>query len=105
MGDSHAVDDDNGAGSQVDSRHTLQLFGWQAAGAQYVFPVRAAEIVRERLEAVCVLRDEIEIQHWLLAVAERLVMCFQHQLHHTLESRDIAADADLTILAGDPRLA
>ncbi len=32
-------------------------------------------------------------------------MRLQHQLHDPLESRDIAADADLAILAGDPRLA
>ena len=32
-------------------------------------------------------------------------MRLQHQLHDALERRDIAADADLAILAGDPRLA
>ena len=32
-------------------------------------------------------------------------MRLQHQLHDTLEGRDIAADADLAILAGDSRLA
>ena len=51
------------------------------------------------------LRDEIEIEHWFSAVAKRLVMRLQHQLHDPFEGRDIAADADLAILAGDPRLA
>ena len=105
LGDPHAVDDDDGACSHVDGRHALQLVARQAADPQYVFPVGLAEIVRERLEAVCMLRDEIEIEHWLLAVAKRLVMRLQHQLHDPLEGRDIAADADLAILAGDPRLA
>ena len=65
LGDPHAVDDDNGACSHVDSRHAFQLVARQAAGAQYVFPFRLAEIVGERVEAVCMLRDEIEIEHWL----------------------------------------
>src|SRR6516165_2346318 len=105
LGDPHAVDDDNGACSHVDGRHTLQLVARKPAYPQYVFPIGLAEIVRERLEAVCMLRDEIEIEHWFLAVAKCLVMRLQHQLHDPLESRDIAANADLAILAGDPRLA
>ena len=105
LGDPHAVDDDDGARPHIDGRHALQLFARQTADAQYVFPIGLAEIVCERLEAVCLLRDEIEIEHWFIALAKRLVMRFQHQLHDALESRDIAADAELAILAGDPRLA
>src|SRR3954451_11493167 len=103
LGDPHAVDDENGVCSHVDRRHALQLFAWQAAYPQYVFPSCLAEIVGERLEAVCVVRDEIEIEDWFSAVAKRLVMRLQHQLHDPLEGRDIAADADLAKLAGDPR--
>src|SRR2546430_392414 len=66
---------------------------------------RAEEIIGERFEAVCMLRDEIEIEPWLLAVAKRFVMRLQHQLHDALEGRDITADADLAILTGDPCLA
>src|SRR5438477_13125734 len=51
------------------------------------------------------LRDEIEIEYRLFSVVKRLVMRLQHPLHDALEGRDIAADADLAILAGDPRLA
>src|SRR5207302_8721743 len=68
-------------------------------------PACAAEIVCECFEAVCVLRDEFDIEDRLAAVSKRRVMRLQHQLHDTLEGCDIAADADQTILAGDPRLA
>src|SRR6266404_7198283 len=105
LGDPHAVDDDDSASARVDGRHALQLFAWQAAYPQYVFPSCLAEIVRERLEAVRMLRDEVEIENWLGAAAKRLVMRLQHQLHDTLEGRDVAANADLAIFAGDPRLA
>src|SRR2546430_11065184 len=62
LGDPHAVDDDNGACSHVDGRHALQLFARQAADTQYVFPFCVAEILRERLEPVRMLRDEVEIE-------------------------------------------
>src|SRR4030081_1356814 len=91
--DPSAVDDDNGACSRVDGNHPLQLFAQHAAGTQYFFPVFVAEIVGERLEAVCMVRDEIEIEYWFSAVAKRLVMRLQHQLHDPLEGCDIAADA------------
>ena len=70
-----------------------------------VVPARAAQIVGERLEAVRVLLDESEIEYRVRAAAKRLVMRLEHQLHDALERRDIAANADLAILAGDPRLA
>src|SRR6202035_5725675 len=105
LGDPHAVDDDDGTRPHVDGRHALQLFTRQSAGARYILPFCLAQIVRERLEAVCVVRNKIEIEHWLLAIAKRLVMLFQHQLHDTLEGRNVAGDADLAKLAGDPRLA
>jgi hypothetical protein len=105
LGDPHAVNDDNGACSHIDGRHALQLSAHQAADTQYVLPFRLAQILRERLEAVRMLRDEIEIEDWFSSVAKRLVMRLQHPLHDPLERRDIAADADLAKLAGDPRLA
>ncbi len=105
LGDPHAVDDDDGTRPHVDGRHALQLFTGQSTAVQYVFPFCLAQIVGERLEAVCMVRDKIEIEHWLLAVAKRLVMRPQHQLHHPLEGRNISGDADLAKFAGDPRLA
>src|SRR6516225_2913130 len=103
--DPHAVADNNGVRPHVDIRHTLQLVARQTAGAQYVFPARVAEIIGEGLEAVGVPRDELDIEYWFAAGLKRLVMRLHHQLHHALEGRHIAADADLAIFAGDPRLA
>ena len=74
LGDPHAVDDDDGTRPHVDGRHTLQLFARQSTDVQYVFPFCPAEIIRERLEAVCVVGDEIDIENWLSAVAKRFVM-------------------------------
>src|SRR5580700_3473804 len=105
LGDPHAIDDDNGACSHVDGCHTRQLFAWQTADAQYVFPFCLPEIFREHLEPVRMLRDEIEIEDWFSSATKRLVMRLHHQLHDPLEGRDITADADLAKLAGDPRLA
>src|SRR5277367_1112371 len=68
LGDPHAVHDDNGACLPIDTRHALQLIARQAADPEYVFPCCLAQIVGESLEAVCVLRDKIEIQHRLPAV-------------------------------------
>src|SRR5439155_11956292 len=65
LGDPHAVDDDDGTRPHVDGRHTLQLFARQSTDVQYVFPFCPAEIIRERLEAVCVVGDEIGIENWL----------------------------------------
>src|SRR5207302_1696999 len=97
--------DDDRARPHIDCCHALQLFTGQAADAQYVIPARAPQIVRERFEAMRMLRNEVEIEHRFSALAERLVMRFHNQLHDALEGRNIAADADLAILAGDPRLA
>jgi hypothetical protein len=101
----HAVDEDDRVRPHIDGGHTLQLFARQAADPQYVIPARAAETIRERFEAMCMLRNEIEIEHGFGDVAHRLVMRFQNQPHDALEGRDIAADADVAILAGDPCLA
>src|SRR5262245_42157393 len=104
LGDPHAVADNNGARPHIDGRHALQLFVQQAADAQYIFPCGTTEIVSERLEAVGVLSDEIDIEYRFAAVLERFVMRLQYQLHDALESRNIAADADLAKFAGDPGL-
>src|SRR5215471_2755129 len=103
LGDPHAVAQDNGARPHIDGSHPLQLFARQTADAQYVVPARAAEIVGERLEAMRMLVNEIEIEHGFRAIAKPVVMRLQHQLHDAFESGHIAADADLAVLAGDPR--
>jgi len=78
LGDPHAIAENNGARSRIDGRHPLQLFARQTADAQYLVPARAAEIVGERLEAVGMLRDELEIEHRCGAFAQRLVVRLQH---------------------------
>src|SRR5215469_15461842 len=103
--DPHAVANNNGWRPHVDVRHTLQLLARQTTDAQYVFPTRVAEIVGEGLEAVGVPRDELDIEYRFGAVSKRRVMRLQHQLHNSFEGRDIAADADLAIFAGDSGLA
>src|SRR6516164_2325118 len=103
--DPHAVADNNGLPPHVDVRYTLQLVAQQTADAQYVFPTRVAEIIGEDLEAVGVPRDELDIEYWFAAGLKRRVMRLQHQLHDSFECRDIAADADLAIFAGDSGLA
>src|SRR6516164_1092592 len=103
--DPHAVADNNGLRPHVDIRHTLQLVARQTAHTQYVVPARVAEIVGEGLEAVGVPRDEIDIEYRFAAGSKCLVMRLQQQLHDPFECRDIAADADLAIFAGDSGLA
>src|ERR1700756_2584979 len=61
--DPHAVADNNGLRPHVDIRHTLQLVARQTADTQYVVPAHVAEIVGEGLEAVGMLRDEIDIEY------------------------------------------
>ena len=48
------------------------------------------------------LLDEGEIQHRLSPRANGRFVRFENKLHHALQRRDVAADADLAIFAGDP---
>src|SRR3954466_12583509 len=49
--------------------------------------------------------NERDVEHRSLAVAPRLDVCIQHQLHDTLECSHVAANTNLAVLACDPCLA
>src|SRR4030081_2034167 len=63
----------------------------------------AAQIIGKRAEAVRMLFDKYTIEDRLTARLDSGVVCLEHVLHDTLERRDVAADADLAILARDAR--
>jgi hypothetical protein len=81
----------------------LNLLARQARHAQNVVPIGAAQILGKCAEAVRMLLDERDVENRLRARLEGLVMCLEHQLHDALERRDVAADADLAILARNTR--
>ena len=60
------------------------------------------QILAQRFEAGRMLFDEGKLQDRLLPRANGRIMRFENELHHALQGRDVAADADLAIFAGDP---
>ena len=102
LGEAHAIADDNRLGLNVDVRHPFDLGPRQPRDAQDVIPGRAAQIFRQRSKAERVLLDEREVQHRLATYTSGCLVRLENEFHHALEGRDVTADADLAIFAGNP---
>jgi hypothetical protein len=102
LGEAHAVADDDRFGPHVDLGNPVDLRSRQSRDAQDGVPGCASQIVRERVEAGRVLLDEGKIEHRFAAHPNGLVVRLENQLHHAFQDRNVTADTDLAIFAGDP---
>src|SRR5262249_1573773 len=80
--ESHRPARDQTLGGRDNIRRLDDLFARDSAGGDDLLPARAREIRSERVEAICVARNEFAIE----------LISFHQALHDSLEKRDIAVD-------------
>jgi hypothetical protein len=91
----HAVDQDGAFRLHVGIGSIFEILARQAGLALDVGPLGALEIFDERLDTDRVAVDEIPIEDRRLVRCARSCIRLHQDLHHALEGRDIAADANL----------
>jgi hypothetical protein len=96
LGQPHAVADDRRGGADVDIGDPADLILGHARGLDDRVPAFGHHIGAHRLDPGGMLVDEGLIEHRLARRG-----AFEHDLHHALEQRQIAADPDMDEFAGD----
>ncbi len=96
LGDAHAVADHRRTGADIDFGAAADLRLLDAGRGDDVGPCEGQDLVADRLDADRVFGEEIVIENRL---AGRFPL--EHDLHHALQQREVAADPDVHELAGD----
>ena len=95
LGYAHAVDQNDAVCLHVDVGCRTKVPAAQARLTLNAFPRRRAYICGEVFEAQRVAIDEVYVYRARRIISERRIVSFDHSFHYALESRRIAADADL----------
>lgn len=99
LGNSHAVDTDDGARIAIDVRRRFDIGTRQSRFVFNLPPIAGADLLHEIIESARVLRDETDVEQVTPGVGVLLFLSRQNMIAHAHQRGDVPARLHLVILA------